>query len=249
MNIIKNAGFESGRLSSGWRQTPGSATLDGGVTDATSHSGDYCLELRAIDFVEQAFFIAQATGNLSFYAKVESVVTAGPFYVRIEYMDGSENTHFVRPSTRWDEFSYWVDDSKRLSRIQFGTGETGSVYIDDVYLDGSRRDPFIPEFRDPRLDDLLGFPFHWPFPWRGHPFYPRWFMSPPEMMEEQAMFEYGSVMEDRLAQLETQLTELTAMLSKRDTGPRPGAPTKSKVAAKKSSQKVVAKKRKKTKKT
>ena len=192
MNVIRNAGFESGGLSSGWRQTPGSATLDGGVTDATSHSGGYCLELRAIDFVEQAFFIAQATGNLSFYARVESTVSAGPFYVRIEYMDGSEHMHFVRPSTRWDEYTYWVDDSKRLSRIQFGTGETGSIYIDDAYLDGSRRDLYIPEFRDPWLDDLIGLPFRWPFPWHRYHFSPSWFASLPGMMAEQGMFECGS---------------------------------------------------------
>src|SRR5690348_17591179 len=91
IQLIPNRGFESGHLSPGWRQTPGSAPLDGGVTDTTSHAGSYCLMLRSMDFVEHSFagMIAKATGDLSFKPKAASEIGAGPFSVRIEYTDGT----------------------------------------------------------------------------------------------------------------------------------------------------------------
>jgi hypothetical protein len=141
VQLIRNGGFESGALLPGWRQTPGSAALDGGVTDAVRASGSYSLELRSMDFVEQMFTTvrAYATGPLTFRVKTASALTAGPFFVRIEYTDGSANVPFLGSvPTRWTAKSFSVDGAKRLKRIQFGTGETGSVYVDDVSLVGSR---------------------------------------------------------------------------------------------------------------
>jgi hypothetical protein len=239
MNIITNGGFESGMLSPGWRQTPGSATLDGGVTDTTSHTGNYCLELGALDFVEQTFFIARATGDLTFRAKAASAANPGPFYVRIEYRDGSESLNFLTLSMNWEEFSYSVDNSKLLSRIQFGTGEREVVYIDNVYLDGFKTYPAAIDFRYPRNIAHRGFLYPYDSPWS---------MLQPEMLEEQGIFEYATAMEDRLAQIENRLTELTSMLSvNQHAGEGWTKSTKPKGTAKKSSRKGISEKQKKTK--
>jgi hypothetical protein len=59
--------------------------------------------------------------------------------VRIEYTDGSASVPFLGSvPTRWTAKSFSVDGARRLERIQFGKGETGSVYVDDVSLVGSR---------------------------------------------------------------------------------------------------------------
>jgi hypothetical protein len=81
MQLIRNGGFETGALLPGWRQTPGSATLDGGVTDRVSHAGSYSLELRAMDFVEQSYVgsLNFATGPLELFARAASRSSAGPF--------------------------------------------------------------------------------------------------------------------------------------------------------------------------
>ena len=139
MELIRNGNFETGVLLPGWRQTPGSATLDGGVTDSVSHGGTYSLELRGMDFVEQYYSgsLNFATGPLTFYAKVVSEIEAGPFSVRIVYSDGTEEVPFFGSlTTSWQYFSFPVDGEKNLRRIQFGTGEGGSIYIDDVSLQG-----------------------------------------------------------------------------------------------------------------
>jgi len=141
VQLIRNGGFESGTLLPGWRQTPGSAVFDGGVTDATSASGSYCLELRSMDFVEQTFttVVARATGPLTFRIRTASALTAGPVFVRVEYTDGTAEVPFLGSvTTRWAAKSFDVDGVKRLKRIQFGTGETGAIYVDDVSLVGSR---------------------------------------------------------------------------------------------------------------
>ena len=141
VQLIQNGGFESGTLRPGWRQTPGSAALYGCVTDAVRSSGSYCLELRGMDFVEQTFtaVVARATGPLTFRIKAASALAAGPFFVRIEYTDGTADVPFLGSvTTRWTSKSFTVDGVKRLKRIQFGTGETDSVYVDDVSLVGSR---------------------------------------------------------------------------------------------------------------
>ena len=140
--LIGNGGFESGDMGPAWRQVPGSDVLDGGVTDATSHQGDFSLRLGSVDFVEQTFVpsVCRATGDLTFYAKLGSALDAGPFFVRVDYRDGSSGTLFMGVlSTDWTLKRVPVDRSKVLSKIVFGTGETGSVYVDDVSLVGSRR--------------------------------------------------------------------------------------------------------------
>jgi len=140
VQLIRNGGFETGTLLPGWRQTPGSAAFDGSVTDTTSASGSYCLELRSMDFVEQTFtaVVARATGPLTFRIKAASALTAGPFFVRVEYTDGTAEVPFLGSArTRWTAKSFSVDGVKRLKRIQFGTGETGPLYVDDVSLVGS----------------------------------------------------------------------------------------------------------------
>jgi hypothetical protein len=142
VQLIRNGGFETGSLVPGWRQTPGSAAFDGSVTDARHHSGSYCLELRAMDFVEQTFpfVIAHATGPLTFWVKAESATEPGPFFVRVEYTDGTEETPLLGSvSTRWELTSLTVDTTKRLKKIVFGTGESGSILVDDVSLMGTRR--------------------------------------------------------------------------------------------------------------
>lgn len=141
VQLIRNGGFESGALLPGWRQTPGSAAFDGGVTDAARASGSYSLELRSMDFVEQTFttVLAYATGPLTFRIRNAAAAVAGPFFVRIEYTNGTADVPFLGSvTTRWTTKSFTVDGVKRLKRIQFGTGETGSVYVDDVSLEGSR---------------------------------------------------------------------------------------------------------------
>lgn len=209
LNIIRNGRFESGALSPGWRQTPGSATLDGGVTNTTSYSGRSCLELRGLDFVEQVFSFAKATGDLTLYAKVESEVRSGPIYLRIEYFGGEENVHFLRPSESWTEFTFEVDHSLYLRKIQFATGETGPVYFDNVSLRGSRANPYA-IYR------------HWlersspSFPWVPRPFYQEFPALPGGMMGEEMMFENLMAMEDRLTKIEDQLTKLSSVFSMKE---------------------------------
>jgi hypothetical protein len=142
IQLISNGGFETGRLTPGWRQVPGSATFDGAVTDTTPHRGTYSLRLGAMDFIEQSFvgLAARATGALSFYAKAASALEAGPFFVRIEYADGTKETPFYGSLTdRWQLMRYPVDPAKTLKKIVFGTGESGDVYVDDVSMVGSKR--------------------------------------------------------------------------------------------------------------
>ena len=94
-----------------------------------------------MDFVEQTFttVLAHATGPLTFRVRTASALTAGPFFVRIEYTNGTADVPFLGSvTTRWAAKSFSVDGVKRLKRIQFGTGETGSVYVDDVSLVGTR---------------------------------------------------------------------------------------------------------------
>ncbi len=138
VNIVKNGGFESGKLAPGWIQTPGSAKLDAEVVSDEKYSGNYSLKMGSMDFIEQNFFPTKAKGNLSFRAKVQSAVTAGPFYVRIVYRDNTETVHFVSLSEEWELYKVPVNSSKFLAKIQFGTGETGPLYIDDVTLDGTK---------------------------------------------------------------------------------------------------------------
>lgn len=142
IQLISNRGFESGHLAPGWRQTPGSAALEGGVTDTVCHAGTYSLMLRSMDFVEQPFLstICRATGELTFYAKAASDIGAGPFSVRIEYADGSVDTPLIGAlTTHWTQKRVAVNKTKQLRKVVFGTGETDAVYIDDVSLVGSRK--------------------------------------------------------------------------------------------------------------
>ncbi len=144
VQIIVNGGFETGTLRPGWRKTPGSAQLDGGVTEVMSHSGIHCLELRAMDFVEQSFagVVARASGPLIFWARAASVFEVGPFHVNVSYHDGTSDPGFpVTPTDRWQKFSIRVDTTRRLKRIQFAVGESGSLFVDDVSLSGSRKLP------------------------------------------------------------------------------------------------------------
>lgn len=206
MNIIRNGGFESGTLRPGWRQTPGTAPLDGGVTDAVDCIGNYCLELRGADFVEQTFFMASTTGDLTFRARVEDEATTGPVSVRIEYLDGSISPHLLTQdlSDSWKEFRFPVNDSEYLSKIEFGAGETTAVYIDDVYLEGVRIYPASIEEplyqRNVALRRVL------------YPYDSPWFMMQLDTLEKQMQFKYNSTIEDRLMQIETQLAKLTSML-------------------------------------
>lgn len=142
VQVIINGGFETGALRPGWRKTPGSASLEGGVTDTMSHTGSCCLELRAMDYVEQSFsgVTASASGPLTFWTKAASVIEVGPFYVNVTYHDGtSEPGVLVSPTDRWRKISVPVVKGRRLKRIQFALGESGSIYVDDVSLAGSRR--------------------------------------------------------------------------------------------------------------
>jgi hypothetical protein len=87
---------------------------------------------------------------LTFQVKTASALEAGPFYARIEYTDGTADVPFLGSvTTRWKAKSFAVDGAKRLKRIQFGTGETGPVYVDDVSLVGSWT-PLIGGPRRPR---------------------------------------------------------------------------------------------------
>ena len=208
MSIIVNGGFESGTLSPGWQQTPGSAVLDGGVTNATSCSGDYCLELKSMDFVEQVLFLKKGTSELSFQTKVETLISAGPCYLTVVYADGTETTNGPLPSSiKWQKVSYPVDPCKCISKIRFGTGETVSRYIDDVYLEGEfclsavRRD--MPDWmRDYFLSRMMEWgSLDGSFSLRGNK-------------------EYIMALEDRLVYLENQMASLLSKQRKTKKRPR-----------------------------
>ncbi len=158
VNIIKNGGFESGSLAPGWRQTPGSAQFDGGVVAGQGYGGNYSLVMRGMDFVEQVLPFARADGDLMFYAKSESEIYAGPFYVRVVYLDGSETLEFISLSQNWKHYKIPVSKSKLISKIQFGTGETGAVYIDIVTLMGRRPDMSRYYIRKRYLKKFYGLP-------------------------------------------------------------------------------------------
>ena len=209
MELIRNGGFETGTLLPGWRQTPGSATLDGGVTDRVNHSGGYSLELRAMDFVEQSYVgsLNFATGPLSLYAKAASRTSAGPFFVKLYYSDGTEEVPFFGSlTTSWQNLSYPVDGEKNLRRIQFGTGEGGSIYIDDVSLQGRR----IPLMR-------LSIGDWWVGAGAAAPSRPA---AAPGLFEEM-IDGYGSF-DERLAELEARVGSLLANESRLAVGRPPG---------------------------
>ena len=204
MSIIVNGGFESGALSPGWRQTPGSAVLDGGVTNATSYSGDYCLELKGMDFVEQVLFFKKGTSDLSFQTKIDNIIGGGPSYVTIVYADGTATTHGPIPSsTKWQKVNYPVDTDKCISIIRFSAGETAPRYIDDVSLEGERCffsiRKEIPDF----LRELI-------LSWEKSMGYGHL-----SLKEEK---EYIMALEDRLFYLEKQLTSLLSKESKPKKG-------------------------------
>lgn len=141
VQIIVNGGFETGALRP-WRKTPGTPPLGGGIVDAVSRSGSYSLELQAMNYVEQSFagVIAHATGPLTFWTKAASALMVGPFFVNVSYHDGTVAPGvLVSPDDRWKKITVPVEKSKRLQRIQFAVGESGSIYIDDVSLVGSRK--------------------------------------------------------------------------------------------------------------
>ena len=95
-----------------------------------------------MNYVEQSFtgVTARAVGPLTFWTKAASAIEVGPFFVNVSYHDGTSDPGvLVSPTDRWRKISVPVVKAKRLKRIQFAVGESGSIYVDDVSLAGTRR--------------------------------------------------------------------------------------------------------------
>lgn len=149
MELIQNGGFETGKLDEGWRQLPGSAVLDGGVTDKKSHSGTYSLLLGPYDFVEYSFqpkawpWPYQYASKLSFFALKGSQAPGGLLSIRIEYSWGKMETLECDPiEEEWKGFEYSLDEKERILGVTFMSRSVSAdgpaeFYVDDVSLQGS----------------------------------------------------------------------------------------------------------------
>lgn len=147
--MIINGGFESGALEPGWRQVPGSAQLDGGVTTIQAHSGSYSLELRGYDFVEQRYSGVRATGDLTFWLLRPSSLIKGDLFLTAEYSDASYDSMALTSyaSDSWTEVSVAINHSKCLIGIRFNTVNAEAYFIDDISLQGLLADhPHLPDF-------------------------------------------------------------------------------------------------------
>ncbi len=99
-----------------------------------AHSGKYCLLLRGIDYIEQAFNPPIiSTSDLTFWAKTDRL--AGEANVTIGYAIGIKNTIQFGGSEltlEWKLFTVSIDQIQQIKRIQFSTWVTDSIFIDDV---------------------------------------------------------------------------------------------------------------------
>lgn len=149
VELILNGGFETGKLDEGWRQLPGSAVLDGEVTDKKSHSGKYSLLLGPYDFVEYSFEPRtwpspyKYASKLSFYALKGKEAPGGQLSIRIEYGWGIKKILECDPvEEEWTRFDYSLTETERIVGLTFisrSISEDGPAefYVDDVSVQGS----------------------------------------------------------------------------------------------------------------
>ena len=129
-----NGGFETGDLT-GWMPGP---TFDGAVTNLVANSGTYSLGMEGIDGITQTFSSETILGDLTLWVRAESLIFTGPTTVTVDYSDSTNTSLSIGGAslsdTSWTMFTLSLDTNKLLNSITIFTGETGTLYFDDISL-------------------------------------------------------------------------------------------------------------------